>query len=248
MMARACITTSWDDGHPLDLRLADLLSRYGLKGTFYIPRHADRPTLSEGEIRQIASGFEVGAHTLDHVALTSLDSAGAWRQIVGSRTWLEQITARACRMFCPPLGRFTSEHLRMLKQAGFLALRSVEFLSLDFPRDRGGIMEMPTTLQAHPHGMLAYLKNAAKRGAAANFRLYLRYGCFARRLLELTLRVGGVFHLWGHSWEIDEARQWGQLGEAFRMLKDAAPAAESLTNAELSVVSCRSTRPQPCPS
>ena len=32
------ITTSWDDGHPLDFKLAELLNKYNLKGTFYIPR------------------------------------------------------------------------------------------------------------------------------------------------------------------------------------------------------------------
>jgi hypothetical protein len=30
----AYITTSWDDGHPLDLRVAELLAKYGLKDTF----------------------------------------------------------------------------------------------------------------------------------------------------------------------------------------------------------------------
>ena len=30
----AYITTSWDDGHPLDFRVAELLAKYGLPGTF----------------------------------------------------------------------------------------------------------------------------------------------------------------------------------------------------------------------
>lgn len=29
------ITTSWDDGHPLDLKIAELLDKYGINGTFY---------------------------------------------------------------------------------------------------------------------------------------------------------------------------------------------------------------------
>ena len=29
-MAKAVITTSWDDGHPLDLKLAEMLARYGV--------------------------------------------------------------------------------------------------------------------------------------------------------------------------------------------------------------------------
>ena len=30
------VTTSWDDGNKLDLKLAALLDKYGLVGTFYI--------------------------------------------------------------------------------------------------------------------------------------------------------------------------------------------------------------------
>ena len=30
------VTTSWDDGHKLDLKLAKLLKKYGVPATFYI--------------------------------------------------------------------------------------------------------------------------------------------------------------------------------------------------------------------
>ena len=32
MKTATYITTSWDDGHPLDLRVAGLLAKYGLRG------------------------------------------------------------------------------------------------------------------------------------------------------------------------------------------------------------------------
>ena len=36
---RHAITTSWDDGHPLDLRLAEMLARsMAWLGTFYVPK------------------------------------------------------------------------------------------------------------------------------------------------------------------------------------------------------------------
>ena len=41
MKPSTCITTSWDDGHPLDLRVAELLAKYGLQGTFYVPMTAE---------------------------------------------------------------------------------------------------------------------------------------------------------------------------------------------------------------
>jgi len=33
----AIVTTSWDDGHPSDLKLAELLREYDVPATFYIP-------------------------------------------------------------------------------------------------------------------------------------------------------------------------------------------------------------------
>ena len=53
MTATLRLTTSWDDGHPLDLRLADRLAARGFTGTFYVPRHnrEGRPVLSAREVR-----------------------------------------------------------------------------------------------------------------------------------------------------------------------------------------------------
>ena len=78
------ITTSWDDGHPLDLRIAELLTKYDLQGTFYVPLHNSRPTMSPAQIRELAGSFEIGAHTVNHVRLTSLNENDARRREVGS--------------------------------------------------------------------------------------------------------------------------------------------------------------------
>ena len=56
MKASALVTTSWDDGHPLDIRLAEMLARYGVLGTFYIPMHyGRRPVVTEDEIQSASS-------------------------------------------------------------------------------------------------------------------------------------------------------------------------------------------------
>jgi putative transposase len=36
-MDKAVVTTSWDDGHPLDLKLAELLKKYDIPATLYMP-------------------------------------------------------------------------------------------------------------------------------------------------------------------------------------------------------------------
>ena len=45
--AAAIVTTSWDDGHSTDLRVAELLAAHGLKGTFYVAfNHPNRPEIA----------------------------------------------------------------------------------------------------------------------------------------------------------------------------------------------------------
>ena len=90
------------------------------------------------------------------------------------------------------------------------------------------------------------MKNLTKRRALANFWLYVRHGhsrnwaTLARRLLQRTLRVGGVFHLWGHSWELDQAGLWSRLDDVLKMMGDVRDQAPCLTNGRLCTQQLRS--------
>jgi peptidoglycan/xylan/chitin deacetylase (PgdA/CDA1 family) len=236
MKRSTCITTSWDDGHPLDLRVADLLAKYGLRGTFYVPRTAENATMTVEQVRELSQSFEVGAHTLHHVVLTGAGEQEARREIADSRSWIEDSTGQPCPMFCPPRGKFSARHLRLIREASYGGSRNVELLSLDFPRQQDGLMLMPTTVQAHPHGLLAYVRNVLRRAAVGNLWLYLAHGRstdwarLARSLLERALASGGVLHLWGHSWEVEQTGQWQRLEEVLRFLGQFTSRAPALTN------------------
>jgi hypothetical protein len=142
-------------------------------------------------------------------------------------------------MFCPPEGKYSGRHLAMAKKAGYVGVRSVELLSLDFPRPKAGIMLLPTTVQAHPHGLLAFTRNAIKRRAVGNLWRFVVHGHstewpeLARALLCQALKCGGVFHLWGHSWELQETGQWQRLDQALRCMSEFAIQAPSLTNGQI---------------
>jgi len=238
-MTGCYITTSWDDGHPLDLRLADLLAKYGLPGTFYIARDAERGRVTASQIRDLASVFEVGAHTLRHGDLRRMSDDQAREEIVGSKDWIEQVTGRGCAMFCFPMGRFRKNQLPLVAGAGYVGARTVELMSLDFPRPHGGTLVMGTTLQAFPHPQIDYLKNIVKRAAFKNLANCLRCGLsrdWARSaacLLALAIRTRGVFHLWGHSWEIEQHGQWGPLENVLRLMHECREQAASLTNGKI---------------
>jgi peptidoglycan-N-acetylglucosamine deacetylase len=233
------ITTSWDDGHPSDLRIAELLSKNGLLGTFYPLPAAHHPTLSKAQLRSLSSQFELGAHTLDHTDLTEVSDMEVLHQAVGSKDWLEDLTGKPCQVFCFPRGRHFPRHLHLIRQAGFAGVRTVELLSTRFPVRREGLTVLPTTVQAFPHGRLTYLKNALKRRrimtlwTVAARAAGMDWARMAEQLLKRVAEHGGVFHLWGHSWEIDSLQMWTQLDHVFRLAGEFKHSALFLKNSDL---------------
>src|SRR5204862_6812081 len=52
------VTTSWDDGAPQDLRLADLLAKHDLPACFYVPRaNAEHPVLDARALGELGRRF-----------------------------------------------------------------------------------------------------------------------------------------------------------------------------------------------
>lgn len=240
MMPKGYITTSWDDGHPLDLRVAELLSKHGLSGTFYVPRSAERGTMNRRAMRDLSQSFEVGAHTLEHVVLTEVTAEQARQEIVGSKQWIEDVVDAPCSVFCPPKGHYTARHAGMVRQAGFLGMRSCELASVDFPRLCDGLFLLPTTVQVFPGiRVLDFVRNSVKRYTFGNLWRFVVHGrslewyALSRALLRHVRVNGGVFHLWGHSWEIEDAAQWRRLDAVFGLMADARGYASVLANGQI---------------
>jgi len=70
-------------------------------------------------------GIEIGAHTVTHPILTSLDDASAMEEIVTSKRELEAITGKPVTLFAYPNGKvgkdFDARHVAMVREAGFQA-------------------------------------------------------------------------------------------------------------------------------
>ena len=140
------VTTSWDDGDVSDKRVIEILDRYGLKGTFYIPKEYWGERLSEDDIKAISGEHEVGAHTLSHIDLSKVDTLIATKEIEGSKAWLEEITGKNIQMFCYPRGRFTPETVRIVKDVGFHGARTTQLFALTVQNP----FEIATTIQVYP--------------------------------------------------------------------------------------------------
>jgi len=236
---RSLMTTSWDDGHPLDFRVAELLEKYGLAGTFYVPRTSQRAVMHPQKVRELGHTFEIGAHTLEHVRIDRLADEEASEQLSGSRRWVEEITGKSCEVFCFPGGKFKTRQLSLVRKSGFRAARTVELLSIAEPRCVSGLWMIPTTVQAFPHGPLIYAMNTAKRPSASHILSLSAaldskdWVTIAKELLARTVQSGGVFHLWGHSWEIEEEGQWDNLDLLLKTMSEWRQEFLTVTNSEL---------------
>ncbi|HEV8299210.1 MAG TPA: polysaccharide deacetylase family protein [Acidimicrobiales bacterium] len=86
-------------------------------------RESHRP-LTAAELTELVDGglVEVGAHTVNHARLASLDLPRQRAEVVESAVWLEELLARPVRAFAYPFGRvgdYTDETVRVVREAGF---------------------------------------------------------------------------------------------------------------------------------
>ncbi|MGN6681077.1 MAG: polysaccharide deacetylase family protein, partial [Streptosporangiaceae bacterium] len=97
-MKTAVLTTSWDDGHRCDVRLARMLKEYGLRATFYVApenqEFAKQDLLTLPEVRDLSQDFEIGAHSMTHRRLPTISEQEAAREISESKAVLEQVTGK----------------------------------------------------------------------------------------------------------------------------------------------------------
>jgi peptidoglycan/xylan/chitin deacetylase (PgdA/CDA1 family) len=245
-MNRVIITTSWDDGHPLDLKLAELLRRYHIPATFYIPsENKARETLTPTQVREIAKDFDVGGHTYSHVNLTELPAEKAYEEIRKGKEYLEETIGREIQSFCYPWGAYNKEIINMVKKAGFKGARTVRLLE----RTVASRFEIGTTVDVGEQG-LSHFKNFLIRSKVlpnAGMSIYL----LARNLLfkdwfeiamdclNFMLKNGGIFHLWGHSWHTDRENNWEKLELIFERIGEISrnKSVLLLDNAELMQIS-----------
>jgi hypothetical protein len=209
------ITTSWDDGHALDLRLAELLDKYSIKGTFYVPiNNGERSVMQPSELDLLSRNFEIGGHTVNHIYLDTLNEEAARYEVVECKTMLEDRLGRTVDAFCYPGGKYSQRDIRLVNEAGFLFGRTTKLLHTSSPHSK----LMDTTVQAFHHSSVTLTKHCLKAGFVLPIvqQLFFYKGnknfpLLAEVLMNGILRKGGVFHLWGHSWEIEAFGLWKDL-------------------------------------
>ncbi|WP_220807212.1 polysaccharide deacetylase family protein [Noviherbaspirillum aridicola] len=234
-------TCSIDDGHPSDMKTAELLHKHGLRGTFFVPiRNCEGDqVLADAGIRELGRHFEIGSHTMDHRYLKKVDIWHAYHQISDGKARLEDILGVRVNGFCYPGGRYTNRDVELVRACGFTYARTTMNLRFDAGRLP---YEMPTTLQLYPHDRAVYLRNFAGSGEwvqrLEGLRLALSREDWIQRLYTMfdhACHHGGIFHLWGHSKQFDELNAWEEIDSFFAHVAARIPFQNRLTNEQLAV-------------
>jgi peptidoglycan/xylan/chitin deacetylase (PgdA/CDA1 family) len=218
------------------MRLARMLKEHGLGATFYVaPQNqefAKPDLLTTQQIRDLSHDFEVGAHSMTHRRLPTVSEQQAKEEIVESKAVLERITGKEVKVFCYPGGAYTELHVQLVKDAGYRYARTVAQYAFTV----GDPYEAGTSLHTYNHRF-----NLWRTARFAKFRpikvlRYLEWDVLARAMFDQVIKEGGIYHIWGHSWEIDDHDDWERLEGVFRYIS-ANPKVKYVTNGELEAYS-----------
>lgn len=207
LKSKFLVTTSWDDGSTYDKKLAALLLKYKIPATFYIPGNCD---LTKLQIKNLAKNFEIGGHTMSHPLLTQISVSAAKKEIIRSKNYLENITGKRMISFCYPGGKFNQEIKQVVGLAGFEFGRTTRV----FHRSIGDRLLAGTSVHAFDHFYLPWDR------LAILYFIFIKY-------------FGGIYHLWGHSWEIEKYNDWNKLERVFEYISANTLIEDRVTNGQI---------------
>lgn len=114
------VVLSFDDGYTTQYTMAlPELRKLGWPGVLNLK--AEGSDLYTSQVKtMIAAGWELAAHTIHHLDLTTLGAAQLKEEVAGSRTILRQKYHVPVDDFCYPAGRFNQTVIEAVKTAGYV--------------------------------------------------------------------------------------------------------------------------------
>lgn len=196
---KKALSLSYDDGVEQDIRLMEILDKYGIRCTFNLNSGcyaAEGTTYPAGHIHrrmsasQVAKVYanpnhEVANHCLTHASLTELSPAQIVHEVMADRENLEAMFGGLVRGLAYPFGTYSDAVVEALRATGVAYARTVVSTNnFDIPQD---------WLRLHPtcHHNAPNLEQLCERFLADT-------APFGSRL----------FYLWGHSYEFEANDNW----------------------------------------
>jgi peptidoglycan/xylan/chitin deacetylase (PgdA/CDA1 family) len=179
--------------------------------------------MDEKNVLSLSHKFEIGGHTINHTRINKVSSELFTNEITGCYNWLSDLLGTPPISFCFPGGVYNHEAIDHTLNTGFKVIRTTELLNPWFDTHAS---VFPTTLQVYEHSKFTYIKHLCKRLKIQTLMLFMKSNSSNDliKLLEFYLTHlqlnGGCFHLWGHSWEIEENNLWTKLEDIFKIMSD----------------------------
>ena len=207
------VTFIYDDGVTQDLRMIDLLDKYGLRGTFNLNsggfgggrsfRYGDdgnkvyyRHKVLAEDVKYIYAGHEVAAHTVHHPTLTELSEERIIQEVEEDIDALSALVGYRVAGMAYPMRTPDDRVIEIVKNK----------TRARFARTTGatGKFSLPTDL--HRFTCTA-IHNQGKRLIT-----------LAEEFLSAEPTEPMLFSVWGHSYEFDYTKQWDEFEEFCRVI------------------------------
>lgn len=211
---KKAVTFSYDDGVTQDIRLIELLNKYGLKCTFNLNseklgqnrmlmrnngQRISHYKVHASDVRDIYAGHEVAVHTLTHPNLTTLDDAEVIRQVEQDRLNLSELAGYEVIGMAYPCGGVNNDD------------RVAQLI-----RENTGVRYSRTITCNQSFDLQENLHRFNPTEYHLHFDDMMRLG---EQFVNLKTDVPQVFYLWGHSYEMDfESENWVKLENFFKLI------------------------------
>lgn len=210
---KKAVTFSYDDGTTQDIRLIELLNKYGLKCTFNINSGllgTDKMLIRGGErishykiapnrVKEVYEGHEVAVHTLTHPKLINCSDDEIVRQVEEDRLALEALVGYEIRGMAHPAGSsFVDERVERVIET------------------RTKIRYARGTNCSHSFELPTHLYHFKPSVYHLDFDKMTEMG---REFIEMTTDEPKLFYIWGHTFEMDyDSLNWHRLEEFFKLI------------------------------
>ncbi len=206
------VTFSFDDGVTQDIRLIEILNKYGLKCTFNLNsgflgldgtldrngRTVRHDKISADRIKDVYKGHEVAVHTCTHPNLTELEKSEIISQVENDRTRLSEICGYEVVSMAYPCGGVNNDDRVaeiIRKNTGVRFARGLES-TYKFDLQDNLLRFKPTVY---------YIEDCLDE--------------VVDRFLSLEASEPQLLYIWGHSYEMDaEYITWEKMEEVCKRL------------------------------
>lgn len=138
---KKALTFSYDDSHPDNIRLAEILTRHGMKGTFnlssaFLPGENEEQQADYVK-KLLAGGHEIACHGRTHAFFDRMPQLSLVEEVLEDRKHLEKISGRIVNGMAYPYRVYDANVITTLRSLGIAYARAARstgffFLPADF--------------------------------------------------------------------------------------------------------------------